>query len=83
MAIAAPVSGNMTATNVASHRMSARYMARCCMSGVCMITWMAGRQRIRRHWHATERDRGSESDECSMKHLILLIWFKQKICCVD
>jgi hypothetical protein len=34
---------------------------------------MAGSQRIRRHRHATERDRGRESDEgFFVKHVILL-----------
>jgi hypothetical protein len=43
---------------------------------------MAGSQRIRRHWHATQRDRGCESDESFfVKHVILLLWFKQKFVC--
>jgi hypothetical protein len=39
---------------------------------------MAGSQRTCGDGHATERDRGSESDECFMKHVILLLWLKQK-----
>jgi hypothetical protein len=83
MAVAVPVSDNMTAADVAGHRMSAHCVARRRMSGACMIIWMAGGYRIRRHWHATEPGRSSESDECFMKHLILLIWLKQKICCEE
>jgi hypothetical protein len=46
-------------------------------------TWMAGSERIRRHWHATQRDCGRESDESfSVKHVSLLFWFKQKFVCV-
>ena len=43
---------------------------------------MAGSQRIRRHWHATQRDRGREGDESFfVKHVILLLWLKQKFVC--
>jgi len=45
---------------------------------------MAGSQRIRRHWHATQRDCGREGDESFfVKHVILLLslWFKQKFVC--
>jgi hypothetical protein len=45
---------------------------------------MAGSQRIRRHWHATQRDRGRESDESFfVKHVILLlcvVMVQTKIC---
>jgi hypothetical protein len=37
------------------------------------IILMAGGQRIRCHWHATQRDRGCESDQSFfVKHVILL-----------
>jgi hypothetical protein len=56
-------------------------MSAAAMTTAAMTTWMAGSQRIRRRWHATEGDRSSESDECFMKHLILLLWLKQKSVC--
>ena len=37
------------------------------------IILMAGSNRIRRQWHASQRDRGSESDQSFfVKHVILL-----------
>jgi hypothetical protein len=51
------------------------------LSAAAMTTWMAGSQRIRRHWHATQRNRGRESDESFfVKHVILLLRFQTKIC---
>jgi hypothetical protein len=44
------------------------------------IILMAGSQRIRRDRHATQRDRGCESDQSFfVKHVILLLWFKELI----
>jgi hypothetical protein len=38
------------------------------------IILMAGSERIGRHWHATQRDRGREGDESFfVKHVILLL----------
>jgi hypothetical protein len=42
---------------------------------------MAGSQRIRRHWHATERDRGGESDESFFVKHVILLCFKQNFVC--
>jgi hypothetical protein len=42
---------------------------------------MAGSQRIRRYWHATERDRGGESDESFFVKHVILLCFKQKFVC--
>jgi hypothetical protein len=71
-----------TAAGMAKHCMSAR-----CMSAghtsAAMATWMAGSYRVRCHRHATKRDRSSESDECFMTHVILLLRLKQKISCED
>jgi hypothetical protein len=51
------------------------------LSAAAMTTWMAGSQRIRRHWHATQRNRGRESDESFfVKHVSLLLRFQTKIC---
>jgi hypothetical protein len=45
------------------------------------VILMAGSQRTRRHRHATQRDRGRESDQSFfVKHAILLC-FKQKFVC--
>ncbi|MGA8499532.1 MAG: hypothetical protein WB764_28895 [Xanthobacteraceae bacterium] len=46
---------------------------------------MAGSQRIRRHWHATQRDRRCESDESFfVKHVILLCSKQKAVCdCTD
>jgi hypothetical protein len=52
------------------------------LSAATMTTiLMAGSQRIRRHRHATQCDRGCESDQSFfVKHVILPLWLKQKIC---
>jgi hypothetical protein len=46
-----------------------------------MTAWMAGSQRIRRHWHATQRDRGREGDESFFVKHVILLCFKQKFVC--
>lgn len=48
-----------------------------------MTTWMAGGRRTSRHRHATQSDCGGESDECFMKHVILLIMAQTKNCCEE
>jgi hypothetical protein len=64
----------------AGHRVSATMSGKG-LSAAAMTTWMAGSQRIRRHWHATQRNRGRESDESFfVKHVILLLRFQTKIC---
>jgi hypothetical protein len=85
-------SRSISAAGGASHRasaattsgkgLSAAAMAGRGLSAATMTTiLMAGSQRIRRHWHATQRDRGCESDKSfSLKHVILLC-FKQKFVC--
>jgi hypothetical protein len=46
------------------------------------VILMAGSERIRRHRHATQRDRGREGDQSFfVKHVILLLWLKQKFVC--
>ena len=61
--------------------MSGKGCSAAAMTAATMTTaWMAGRQRIRRHRHATQRDRGREGDESFfVKHVILLLW-QTKIC---
>jgi hypothetical protein len=45
------------------------------------IILMAGSQRIRRHWHATQRNRGRESDESFfVQHFKSPIMVQTKIC---
>jgi len=46
-----------------------------------MTARMAGSQRIRRHWHATQRDRGREGDESFFVKHVILLCFKQKFVC--
>jgi hypothetical protein len=65
------MSGRVSARCMTAARMSARRMT-------AAASWMAGSQRIRRKWHATESGRGSESDECSMKHVTLLVYGSNK-----
>jgi hypothetical protein len=43
--------------------------------------WMAGSRRIRRHWHATQRDRSREGDESLFVQHVSLLCFKQKFVC--
>jgi hypothetical protein len=57
----------MAATGVVSHRVSAAMT-------------LGGSQSDRCHWQAAESGYGSESDECSMKHVGLLISLQQKRC---
>jgi hypothetical protein len=45
------------------------------------IILMAGSQRIRRHRHATQRDRGREGDESFFVKHVILLCFKQKFVC--
>jgi hypothetical protein len=59
--VTAPGSGNMAATGVASHRVCAAAMT------------LGGSQSDRCHWQAAECGYRSESDECSMKHVGLLM----------
>ena len=64
--------------------MSGKGMSAAAMPGARGGGGMAGSQRIRRHWHATQRDRGREGDESFfVKRVILLLslWFKQKFVC--
>ena len=51
------------------------------LSAAAMTTWMAGSQRIRRRWHATQRNRGRESDESFFVKHVILLCFKQKFVC--
>jgi len=46
-----------------------------------MTAWMAGSQRICRHWHATQRDRSREGDESFFVKHVILLCFKQKFVC--
>jgi hypothetical protein len=61
--------------------MSGKGCSAAAMTAATMTTArVAGSQRIRRHWHATQRDRGREGDESFfVKHVILLLW-QTKIC---
>ena len=81
---AAPVSRNTTAARIAAHDVSATGRTGHGVSGYAItsrrmsvatltISRMAGSQHIRRRRHATKRDHGSASDECSMKQASLLI----------
>ena len=72
-------SRSISATGGASHCVSAAAMPGKGLSATAMTAiLMAGGQRIRRHWHATQRDRGCESDQSFfVKHVILLLWFKR------
>ena len=48
------------------------------LSAATMTTiLMAGSQRIRCHWHATQRDRGRESDQSFFVKHVILLCFKQ------
>jgi len=48
------------------------------LSAATMTTiLMAGSQRTRRHRHATQRDRGRESDESFFVKHVILLCFKQ------
>jgi hypothetical protein len=72
----------MTDTSSASDCTSARRMSACRrVSGVGATSRMAGSERIRRHWHASERGRDRESQECFMKQVSLLLNLKQKVLC--
>jgi hypothetical protein len=52
------------------------------LSAATMTTiLMAGSQRTRRHRHATQRDRGSESDQSFLVNHVILLCFKQKFVC--
>jgi hypothetical protein len=42
---------------------------------------MAGSERIRRHRHATQRDRGREGDQSFFVKHVILLCFKQKFVC--
>jgi hypothetical protein len=52
------------------------------LSAATMTTiLMAGSQRIRCHWHATQRDRGRESDQSFFVKHVILLCFKQNYVC--
>jgi hypothetical protein len=77
-------SRSISATGRANHRVSAAMSGKGLSAATMTAARMAGSQRIRRHWHATQRDRGRESDESFfVNHVILLLWlwFKQKSVC--
>lgn len=92
---AAGVATRISATGGASHRASAAATsskglsaAAAAMPGrdlsaaTTMTAWMAaGSQRIRRHWHATQRDCGREGDESFLVKHVILLCFKQKYVC--
>src|SRR5580692_10205555 len=73
---ASVASRSISATGGAGHRVSAPMSGKG-LSAAAMTTWMAGSLRIRRRWHATQRNRGRESDESFfVKHVILLLRFQ-------
>src|SRR5580693_7361575 len=73
-------SRSVSATGGAGHRVSAPMSGKGCSAATMTAARMARSQRIGRHWHATQRDRGREGDESfSVKHVILLLW-QTKIC---
>jgi hypothetical protein len=85
-------SRSISATGGSSHRASAattsdRGLSAAAMPGkglsAATVTTilMAGSQRIRRHWHATQRGRGYESDESFFVKHVILLCFKQKFVC--
>jgi hypothetical protein len=87
-------SRSISATGGASHRASAATTsgkglsaAAAAMPGkglsaaTMTIILMAGSQRIRRHRHATQRDRGCESDKSFFVKHVILLCFKQKFVC--
>ena len=57
--------------------MTGRGLAAAAMTAILM----AGSQRIRRHWHATDGDRSRESDESFFVKHVILLCFKQKFVC--
>ena len=76
-ASAAPTSGKgLSAAGTSGRGLSAATMT---------TILMAGSQRVRRHWHATQRDRRCESDESFfVKHVILLCSKQKAVCdCTD
>jgi hypothetical protein len=76
------VATRISATGGASHRVSATATSGKGVSAAAAMTaWMAGSQRIRRHWHATQRDRGREGDESFFVKHVILLRFKQKFVC--
>jgi hypothetical protein len=80
IAVASAGTGNMTDTSPASDCTSARRMSTCRrVSGVGATSRMAGSERIRRPWRATERGRDRESQECFMNQVSLLLNLKRKI----
>jgi hypothetical protein len=86
-------SRSISATGGTGHRASAAttsdkgLSAAAAMSGkglaaaTMTIILMACSQRIRRHWHATQRDRGCKSDESFFVKHVILLCFKQKFVC--
>jgi hypothetical protein len=88
------VATRISATGGASHRASAAatsgkglsaaaaaMVGRGLSAATAMTAWMAGSQRIRRHWYATQRDRGREGDESFFVKHVILLCFKQKFVC--
>jgi hypothetical protein len=75
-------SRSIAATGGAGHRASGHCRSGKAASAANMTTaWMAGSERACRHWHATQRHCGRQSDEgLFVKHANLLLCFKQKIC---
>jgi len=69
----------MTTTGRAGDCTSARRVSARRVSDAGMTSWMAGGERVRRYWRATERGYGHESHECFMKHVSLVLYLKQKI----
>jgi hypothetical protein len=63
--------------------MSGKGCSAAAMAAATMTTAarMAGSQRIRRHRHATQRDRGREGDESLFVQHVSLLCFKQKFVC--
>jgi hypothetical protein len=51
------------------------------LSATMTAARMAGSQRIRRHWHATDCDCGRKSDKGFFVKHVILLWFKQKFVC--
>jgi hypothetical protein len=86
-------SRTISATGGASHRAAAAttsgkgLSAAAAMPGkglsaaTMTIILMACSERIRRHWHATQRDRGCESDKSFFVKHVILLCFKQKFVC--
>jgi hypothetical protein len=75
------VTSSISATSGAGHRVSAAMSGKGLSAATMTTILMAGSQRIRRHWHATQRDRGCESDKSFFVKHVILLCFKQKFVC--